>query len=223
MTIGGAAAERDVKEVALLFRRSGEPLSLEDPQQRSATAHSLRGDSLIAAPIKSLRKALMSQPRAEQQRDGPLRKHQNVSHPVQPAREDPGGQAEHGRCDRAWRRPLTSCLRSNISSTINQPQPAESMEEAERQLLTATDGRNVYGRSRASTASLTSAKSSPPREKGQTCLGEGVEHGAWQRQSSARSCRWPEAGSAAKEEQGPRAIADRGPHRAGTTVGGRVD
>jgi hypothetical protein len=82
----------------------------------SSDQHSLRDDSLTVAPIRSLRKALISQP-ALAELD--CRNVKTSRIPCDQQGEEAGGQGEHGR----WPSRANMQPASSISSTVNGPQP----------------------------------------------------------------------------------------------------
>jgi hypothetical protein len=120
---------------------------------------------------------------------------------------------------------LTCSLRA-ASRQQSTARSRRSMEEAETQILTAASLarwlRNAYGRSRLGAASLTSGPVQPAEEQRQ----RESRHGAWQRQSFARSCRWSEAGKAAQgdKSRGPGNCesSKQGPTAGGSNGGRRV-
>jgi hypothetical protein len=95
--------------------RAGSSAAFSEPAQRR------RDDSLIAAPIRSRRNALISQPKPSSWRRGSLRKpsRQCLVSPCDQQGGEPGGQGEHGR----W--PSMGSHAESISSTdkLNGSQP----------------------------------------------------------------------------------------------------
>ena len=220
MTTGGAVQQSPPAKLTsdCCFGPSGERVSSADGSSAAfSDQHSPRDDSLTVAPIRSLRKALISQPKPSSWQTFTAETSRRLVS-VRPAR----GRSRRTR--RTWQRPSMANMQpaGSISSTVNGPQPTldgRSRDAASHRRLARPMAAKCL-RAKPIGSRQPDLRPSPAR-RGTAPEGVEARRVAAPELRSIMSLVRGRQGSAGRQKPGPRAIAraaSRGPRRAGATA-----